>query len=319
MTEPRKKARELKVGLALGSGAARGWAHIGVIETLIEAGIPIDMIAGSSMGALIGAAHAAGRLAALHEWALNLTWRGIVRLLDVHLSEGGLIRGEEIVHLLETLGIHGAIESLPLPFLAVATDLVTGREIWLREGELTDAVRASIAIPGIFSPWHHGREWLLDGGLVNPVPVSACRAMGADVIIAVNLNGDLVGSARFPVRRRREVDPLALMTEHLPESMQALMRELFGDSKTEREAQSQTLRPGYFDVLASAINIMQDQITRARLAGEPPHVLISPRLADFELLDFDRAETAIAEGRRATEHLLSHIEHVLTLYERGRA
>ncbi len=315
MTEPHKKARDLKVGLALGSGAARGWAHIGVIETLSDAGIPIDMIAGSSMGALVGAAHATGQLAALQAWARKLTWRGIVRLLDIHFSEGGLIRGEEIVHLLEDLGIHGAIEDLLLPFLAVATDLNTGREVWLRRGELTDAVRASIAIPGIFSPWHHGAEWLLDGGLVNPVPVSACRAMGADVIIAVTLNGDLVGSARFPSRRKREKDPLRAMTDHLPESMQALVREFFSDEG--RPGERGVGQPGYFDVLASAINIMQDQITRSRLAGEPPHILISPRLADFELLDFDRAETAIAEGRRATERLLPHIDHILTVYETG--
>ncbi len=299
--------RKLKIGLALGSGAARGWSHIGVIRVLQQEGIAIDMVAGTSMGALVGAAFAAGHIDALENWARRLDWRGIVRLLDVRLSGGGLIRGEDIISMLADLGVKGRIEQLPLPFVAVATDLTTGREIWLKEGDLGRAVQASIAMPGIFAPVKLGALWLLDGGLVNPVPVSACRALGADIIIAVDLNGDLVGRHVLP--RPRDGEPLiARLGESLPESMASSLKDVLARLFPQENA------PGYLDVLAAAINIMQDQITRSRLAGEPPHVLISPRLADFDLMDFDRAEAAMAEGEAATRRMLPHIRHVLTRY-----
>jgi NTE family protein len=299
--------RKLRIGLALGSGAARGWSHIGVIRVLAEEGIHADVIAGTSMGALIGAALAAGRLETLAEWAVSLDWRGILGLLDVTLAKGGLIRGEEIIDMLASLGIAGNIENLEKPFVAVATDLVTGREIWLKEGDLGRAIHASIAMPGIFAPVRHGSLWLLDGGLVNPVPVSACRALGADVIIAVDLNGDLVGRHALP-RPRGQDQLLARLREALPAGMGESLRSVLARLFPEENA------PGYLDVLAAAINIMQDQITRSRLAGEPPHVLISPRLADFDLMDFDRAEAAIAEGEAAARRMLPHIRHVLARY-----
>ena len=182
-----------RVGLALGSGAARGWSHIGVIEALAEAGIEPDVVCGCSIGALVGAAYVAGELPALKDFAQSLTWREIARMLDVRLSGGGLIGGQEIVAFLRKLKISAPIARYGKPFAAVATDLQTGREIWLREGPIEEAVRASVSIPGILSPARHGDRWLVDGGLVNPVPVSVCRALGADVVIAVNLNGDLVG------------------------------------------------------------------------------------------------------------------------------
>ena len=186
MTRPR-------IGLALGSGAARGWSHIGVIEALAEAGIEPDIVCGCSIGAVVGAAYVAGELPALKDFAQSLTWREIARMLDVRLSGGGLIGGQEIVAFLRRLKISAPIASYSKPFAAVATDLETGREIWLREGPIDEAVRASISLPGILSPARHADRWLVDGGLVNPVPVSVCRALGADVVIAVNLNGDLVG------------------------------------------------------------------------------------------------------------------------------
>src|SRR5215468_2965682 len=182
-----------RIGLALGSGAARGWSHIGVIEGLAEAGIEPEVVCGCSIGALVGAAYVAGELPALKDFAQSLTWREIARMLDVRLSGGGLIGGHDIVAFLRKLKISAPITSYSRPFAAIATDLETGREIWLREGPIEEAVRASISIPGILSPARHGHSWLVDGGLVNPVPVSICRALGADVVIAVNLNGDLVG------------------------------------------------------------------------------------------------------------------------------
>ena len=186
MTRPR-------IGLALGSGSARGWSHIGIIDALAEAGIQPDIVCGSSIGALVGAAYVAGRLGGLRQWAEAATWREVVGLMDVRLSGGGLISGELVVSFLHELGITKPIESYPIPYAAIATDLVTGREIWLQSGPIDEAVRASISIPGILSPVRIHDTWLLDGGLSNPVPVSVCRALGADVTIAVNLNGDLLG------------------------------------------------------------------------------------------------------------------------------
>jgi NTE family protein len=192
-----------RIGLALGSGAARGWSHIRVIESLIEADIEPDIVCGTSIGSLIGAAYIAGRLGELRQWAEAATWRDIVGLMDVRLSGGGLISGKLIVAFLRKLGIADPIENYAKPYAAIATDLVSGREIWLQSGPIDEAVRASIALPGIFGPARIGEKWLVDGGLSNPVPVSVCRALGAEVIIAVNLNGDVLG------RRFEELDPQA--------------------------------------------------------------------------------------------------------------
>src|SRR5258708_1980925 len=194
MTRPR-------IGLALGSGSARGWAHIGVIDALIEAGITPDVVCGASMGALVGAAHIAGKMPELRQWAETATWRKVARLTDVRLTGGGLLSGRQVVAFLQELGIGQPIESYATQYAAIATDMATGREIWLQSGPIHEAVRASIAVPGILSPARMDGKWLLDGGLSNPIPVSVCRALGADVIIAVNLNGELVG------RRFTEPEP----------------------------------------------------------------------------------------------------------------
>jgi NTE family protein len=300
MTRPR-------IGLALGSGSARGWAHIGVIDALAEAGIEPDIVCGTSIGSLVGAAYVAGQLTALRQWAMAATWREIVGLMDVRLSGGGLIDGKQIVAFLQGLGIAGPIESYPKKYAAVATDLVTGREIWLQSGPIHEVVRASIALPGIISPARIGDQWLVDGGLSNPVPVSVCRALGADVIIAVNLNGDLVGR-RF--ESKPEPSAEAVRTPVPNESLDRILRHL---PEPLREQATQMIprllpqgssTPGYFDVISNSINIMQDQITRTRLAGEPPHVMLVPRLRDIELLEFNRANEAIAEGRACVEHAL---------------
>jgi NTE family protein len=300
MTRPR-------IGLALGSGSARGWAHIGVIDALAEAGIEPDIVVGTSIGSLVGAAYVAGRLAALRQWAMAATWRELVGLMDVRLSGGGLIDGKQIVAFLQRLGIAGPIESYAKKYAAVATDLATGREIWLQAGPIHDVVRASIALPGIISPARLGEQWLVDGGLSNPVPVSVCRALGADVIIAVNLNGDLVGrrfvsepgpSATAP-REPVPNESLDRMLQHLPEALRGQARQMIP-----RLLPRGASTPGYFDVISNSINIMQDQITRTRLAGEPPHVMLVPRLRDVELLEFTRANEAITEGRACVEHAL---------------
>lgn len=307
MTRPR-------IGLALGSGSARGWAHIGVIASLREAGIEPDIVCGSSIGALVGAAYVAGRLDELRQWAEQATWREIIGLLDVRLSGGGLIEGRSVVAFLQRLGIAAPIEDYAGRFAAVATDLATGREIWLRSGPVHEAVRASIAIPGIFSPARIGDKWLVDGGLSNPVPVSVCRALGAEVIIAVNLNGDLLGR-RFQNERdapaasgpgRIPVELLGRVLTQLPAAWRGQASQI-----AQRLMPQGPLTPGYFDVLANCINIMQDQITRSRLAGEPPHVMLLPRLADIALLEFDRASEAIAEGRACVAQALPALRRYL--------
>ncbi len=299
--------RRPKVGLVLGSGAARGWAHVGVLETLLESDIVPDVVCGTSMGALVGGLYASGRFDQLRDWALKADWRTIVSMVDVGLLSGGIVDGARIIKWLADLGGNRNIEDLDIPFAAVATDLTSGREIWLQSGPLDSAIRASIALPGIFSPVDLDDRWLVDGGLVNPVPVSLCRAMGADFIIAVRLNEDLLGrrlTRQKPVAptpaKTEKTENLIDMVRQLPTSLrqQAEGIKLFGNGDA----------PGYFDVLANSINIMQDQITRSRLAGEPPHVQIAPAVAQIGLMDFDHAADAVAAGRAATEPMIKAIK-----------
>jgi NTE family protein len=295
-----------RIGLALGSGSARGWAHIGVIDSLIDAGIEPDIVCGASMGALVGAAYVAGRLTDLRHWAEKATWREIVGLMDIRLSGGGLVQGKRIAAFLRRLGIDAPIESYARQYAAVATDLMSGREIWLQSGPIHEAVLASIALPGIFRPARLNDRWLLDGGLSNPVPVSVCRALGADVIIAVNLNGDLL-ARRF---ESRPEPPATAVAPSVPKEF--LSRLLWRMPGALREPPAPAAAnpppafatPGYFDVIATALNVMQDHITRTRLAGEPPHVMLVPRLRNIGLMEFNRANEAIAEGRACVEQAL---------------
>lgn len=302
----------LRIGLALGSGSARGWAHVGVIDSLIEAGIEPDIVCGTSMGALVGAAHVAGRMAELRQWAITATWRKIARLTDLRLSGGGLISGRQVVAFLQGLGIDAPIESYAAQYAAVATDMATGREIWLQAGPIHEAVRASIALPGIFAPTWMGGKWLLDGGLANPIPVSVCRALGSDVIIAVNLNGELLGRRYIEPEPAADTQPSRISVEvvrrMLGQLPLPLQRRRSASSASKRDVPS---APGYFDVLATAINIMQDHITRTRLAGEPPHVMLMPRLRSIGLMEFNRAEEAIAEGRACVEQALPTLKRYL--------
>ena len=305
--------RRPRIGLALGSGSARGWAHIGVIDALADAGIEPDIVCGSSIGSLVGGAYIAGQLPVLRAWAETATWRDVVGLMDIRLVGGGLINGEFVVAFLHELGISKSIEDYVKPYAAIATDLATGREVWLRTGPIDQAVRASISIPGIFSPVRLNDILLADGGLSNPVPVSVCRALGAEVTIAVNLNGDLLGrrfkselhpqKATTPPR-----DPSELVNRLLPQ-LPAGLREQAAQIAPRLLAKGSST-PGYFDVLANSINIMQDYITRARLAGDPPHVLLVPRLGHIGLMEYNRAKEAIAEGRLSVEQALPMLKRL---------
>ena len=278
-----------KIGLVLGSGAARGWAHIGIIESLATFGIVPDVVCGTSIGALVGAAFVTGKLAALKARIENFGRRDVAAMFDVRLATGGLIEGKRVETFLAGLGITGSIETLDIKFGVVATDLASGREIWLQTGPIGSAVRASIGMPGIFSPAAHAAGgWLIDGGLVNPVPVSLARALGADIVIAVDMNSQLVG------RRFGELSPSAAapaVSSRVPQWLGNALGPLLG-----RVLQGGPSHPSYFEVLANSLNIMQDRITRSRLAGDPPDVLLLPSLGDFSWLDFHRAKEAISEG-----------------------
>lgn len=291
-----------RIGLALGSGSARGWAHIGVIRALADAGIEPDLVCGTSIGALVGAAYVAGELDRLEAWVRGLRPQTVVSFLDVSLN-GGLIKGEKLITFFREHFVDRDIRELERPFAAVATDLARGREAWLREGGVSDAVRASIALPGLFTPVRRDGVWLVDGGLVNPVPVSLARAMGADVVIAVDLNSDLLGRHFKPKPAAR-----AKKGAHASTVGNVLARIHAGMSQLGLNGNDPADEPpAMLDVMASSINIMQVFITRSRLAGEPADVLVTPRLAAFGLMEFHRAATAIDAGRRAAEAVLADV------------
>ncbi|MEO1767385.1 patatin-like phospholipase RssA [Thiobacter sp. AK1] len=287
-----------RIGLALGSGSARGWAHVGVIHALEEAGIRPDVVCGTSIGALVGAAYAAGEIERFSNWVQGLRLADVIAFLDVKFF-GGLIQGERLMDFFRRNFVDRPVEALAIPFGAVATELASGNEVWLREGSTMDAVRASIALPGLFTPVARDGHLLVDGGLVNPVPVSLARAMGADVVIAVDLLVDVLG--RHLRRRRksaREGEVSAWLTR-----LQARLSEFIPRN-------GQTL-PSVLDVVASSINIMQVRIARSRMAGEPPDAVVAPRLAHLGLMEFHRGREAIEEGRRAVKAALPQIREAL--------
>jgi NTE family protein len=289
MTEGRRP----RLGLALGAGSARGWAHIGAIRALEREGLRPDIVAGTSIGALVGAAYAAGKLDQLESWVLELGVADVIGFMDPSFG-GGAVKGDRLI---EFFGRHTSdrpIETLPLAFGAVATSLTTGAEVWLRSGSLFDAVRASIALPGIFTPARHDGSFLVDGGLVNPVPVSLARAMGAEVVIAVDLGSDLVG------RRFRAASRAATPAGGMHKWIQDL-RASFG-AAAEGESAGDAM-PSLPDVLAACMDIVLVRIARSRMAGEPPDLVVAPRLARLRLFDFHRAKEAIDEGSRAVERV----------------
>jgi NTE family protein len=271
-----RRVHGLRIGVALGAGAARGWSHIGVLQALDAAGIRADVVCGTSIGSLVGAVYADGRLADLDRWVTDLTWLKVMGFLDVGFG-GGLLKGTRLFGHLRENFLDKDIARLPRAYAAVATDLRSGEEVWLREGSVADAVRASIALPGLFEPWQHGGRILVDGGLVNPVPVSLCRALGANFVIAVDLSSQLVGHAMRPLEKERAAAAM----------------------------------PGMLEVVTTSLHIMSARITRSRLAGEPADIVIMPRLGHLGQLDYHRAREAIEEGREATAVLGLQIERLL--------
>ncbi len=291
------------VGVALGGGAARGWAHLGVLAALESEGVRPDVISGCSIGALVGAAYASGKLAELTKWTESLDWQGVVSMLDIGLK-GGLIRGDKVIQYCARHFMASDFQRLSMPFACVATELESGREVWLRQGKVADAVRASIALPGLISPVMRDGRVLVDGGLVNPVPVSLCRAMGADIVIAVDVGTDLVG------RTRRRKSPHDLSPDSWSQRLLSMVG--LGNGNGSEGGEELNL-PSLATILTSSINIMQMRIARSRLAGEPADVLITPRVAQLSIMDFDHAAEAIAEGRAAVERARPALRHMLGL------
>src|SRR5688572_25618110 len=290
--------RKLRLGLALGSGSARGWAHIGAIRALEERGIKPDIVCGTSVGALVGAAYAAGELDRLEKWVTGLAWTTVVRLMDL-TWRGGLIRGTRLFTLFGTMLADREISDLPIPYGAVATELHSGRELWLRHGNVLDAARASCAMPGLFTPVMRDGTVLVDGGLVNPVPVSMCRALGADLVVAVALSWGRLG----PYGPARDGEAAARAA---PSWLDRLCKK-----KAAAAEEAPEPIPSICDVFMTSLDIVEMRVARSRLAGEPADVLITPILPDFATMDFHRAKEAIEEGRAAVDRMGPLLKQIL--------
>ncbi len=306
-----------KIGLALGGGAARGWAHIGVVKALAEVGIRPDIIAGTSIGAVVGGCHIAGQLDHLEDFARELTKRRIFGYLDFNLAGTGLISGHRLGDRLETHLGDSCITDFDRRFVAVATELGSGHEVWLSRGRMVDAMRASYALPGIFKPVKVDERWLFDGAMVNPIPVSVCRALGARYVIAVNLNFDM--SSRSTVHphvvddakpKLSEEDPAPVTGKNGVAVKRLLRRQMFGKGDA---------APGISTVMLDAFNIVQDRIARSRLAGDPPDCMISPRLHGIGLFDFHKADEAIERGYTAAKRQISDLAREIEAREHDGA
>ena len=307
--KPHEDARKRpSLGLALGGGAARGFAHIGILQTLLAHGFKPDVITGTSMGAVVGGCCAAGHLQSFSEWALTLTRKRVFRYLDFSLSGSGLLGGMRLAqHLEQTLG-RTKIEMLATRFAAIATELDTGHEVWLTRGRLVKAMCASYSLPGVFAPVQIGKRWLVDGALVNPVPVSAARALEARMVIAVNLNADLLGRGSTIASHGFDEDDAV----DEPGGHDRRWQERIGlDRFMKRQVFGSVGRPGLATIMIEAYNVMQDRITRARLAGDPPDITISPRVGNIAWFDFHRADEAMKLGAEAAERALDTIHEAV--------
>jgi NTE family protein len=295
-----------KIVLALGGGVARGWAHIGVVRELVKAGLEPDVVCGTSIGALVGGVYLAGKLDALELWARSLTQRRVLSLLDFTFGGSGLFAGNRLAALLEEQIDGICIETLNRPFVAVATELETGREVWLRDGSLIQALRASYALPGVFAPVKQDGRWLVDGALVNPCPTSVARAFGGQIVIAVSLHTDMIGSpADRPAPATKPLEPDSSEASTLSRWLRPdrlILERIFADRPD---------GPALSSVMVGALNILLDRVTRARLAGDPADVLIAPRIAQIGLVEFHRAAETIELGAQATREALPYIRHAL--------
>jgi NTE family protein len=337
----------MKIGLALGCGAARGWAHIGVIQALEEMGIEIDVVSGCSIGSYVGAAYASGKLPALSEWVESLTDWQVFALMGVGFYKGGLVSGLKVFKALQDNFSFETFEELNKPFAAVATDLYSGREVNFMSGSVIEAVKASCAIPGLFPPLLFENRWLVDGGVVNPVPVNMCRLLGADVVIAVNLSADfrpqsLVANpidhgnnqkktSDFFKRSQQQIqqwfhkdgDPPKPTAQNLNTDQECLTKEcleILESANVEQPKGADILSadhiavppaPSIINAMSGSLDILSARVTRSRLAGDPPDILIEPQLRDFGMTEFYRAKELIEHGRASVHRISDQIKYQL--------
>lgn len=328
----------MKIGIALGAGAARGWTHIGIIQALEKLGIKIDIVAGCSIGAYVGAAYASGKLEGLKEWSCSLSDWQVLALMGVGLRRGGIASGQKVFDKLASEFCAPTYEEMEKPFASVATDLYTGREVVFNSGNIGNTIQASCAIPALFAPVAHGDRWLVDGAVVNPVPVNLCRQLGADFVIAVNLNADFRPLRLEKLRLDHEENQRK--TEDFFTKSQNVLKQWFSpDSKEESESKAakknegiaseaiETIEetisspppnkvpkgnpPGIMSVMSSSLEILQARVTRSRLAGDPPDILIEPQLTDVGIMEFHRAEELCAKGEETIARLAEQIKFQL--------
>jgi len=307
------RKKNIKVGLALGSGSARGWAHIGAIEALEEAGIPIHCITGTSIGAFVGAVYATGELDSLKQFALQMDWKKVLSYFDVVFPRSGLMDGKKVHELFSIHTKARTFDDFKIPVKMIATDLNTGEKIIIDSGNIIESIRASVSVPGVFTPVHLNGKWLVDGGLVDPVPVKVVREMGADIVIGIDLNSG-ISNSNLPNKSKKTVKTKPSLRER--NELIARISEQYGNAEKAVKKQisrwyTPSTKPNILDVLGSSIGIMEEQITRINLAMDPPDVLIQPRLRDLKMFDFDQAERSIQEGYVQAQYQIENIKSFL--------
>jgi NTE family protein len=300
------------IGIALGAGMARGFAHIGVLKVMERHGIRPTVVAGTSIGAVVGASYLAGKLHELEDWAKSLNRKRLLSYLDFKVRSPGLIGGKKLFDLLEHNFGDMRIEELPHPFTMVAADLATGHEVWIRKGPLVQAMKASFAVPGIFPPVQMDHRNLVDGALVNPCPVSVCQALGARMTIAVDLHADMIGKAVKPGENYQTITGFDLFNENdvAAQERTRFLANPFSLKLFQRDPGS----PSLFGVMVSSLTIIQDRLTRSRLAGDPPDVHIKPLIGHIGMLEFEKAEDLIKLGEEAAERMIPDIKAGIKLF-----
>lgn len=290
---------------------ARGFAHIGVIKTLNKHNIYPSLIAGTSIGSVVGGCYLANKLDDLEAWSLSLNRFKIFSYLDFRVRSAGLVGGKRLQETLRTHFEGMKIEDLPYPFVTIATDLLTGHEVWLRKGDIIEAMTASFALPGVFPPVKIDDRNLVDGALVNPCPISPCQALGARMTIAVDLNTDLIGKATAPGENYQTITGFDVFNnDDVPPEEQKKFK---ASAVTRRLFRREEHNPSLFGVMVSGLSIIQDRLTRSRLAGDPPDIHIKPEIGHIGLLEFEKAEELIAHGAAATEKLIPEIKAAMSV------
>ena len=297
----------MKIGLALGSGSSRGWSHLGIIKSLEKIGIVPNIVCGTSVGALIGAAYVSNKLPELEKWLHSLTKLELAKFYSLNPTTNGFVDLEKLKIFIHhcVAPASSLIEDTKIKYASIATELNTGKEFWFKKGLFMDAVLSSMSLPGLFQPHLYNNKWLIDGGLVNPVPISACRALGADFVIAVNLNSDIVGKHLKVSVTKSDGSDLKNQENSITKYIHKL--------RPANTSTKSTKIPTLFETIASSINITQDRITKSRMVGDPPDILLSPKLSQIGLLDFHRAKEAISEGEACVKRAASEFEYFLDI------